>query len=137
MPQPWSWKVCAFVAVIAVTIDALIVQSLLVWLSAAGVLTLLAQFKRTRSGCAVSMPIWMDTATFVSILSVVVAVGTLLPTAALTFVFGISYSILRATRTYWAQPCDSSMEPLTALLLPFLYSVVLFGRRSLSAYRLI
>src|SRR5207249_9909080 len=53
MPQPWSWKVCAFLAVVAVTIDVLIVQSPLVWLGAAGVLTVLAQFKSPISGLAV------------------------------------------------------------------------------------
>ena len=39
-----------------------------------------------------------------------------------------------ATRAYWEQPWDTSMEPLTALFLPFAYAGVLFGRRSLDRY---
>jgi len=250
MPQPWSWKVCAFLAVIAVTIDVLIVQSPLMWLGAAGGLTILAQFKSPMSGLAVvliacgllnyspfemgalsrlyagnvamvifliawlrrhtswsfnslfqpnlinwpllgiavvtplsvlwgrlhpdpsvtynfphsdvswttaqlsqlallaaticvpfavasAIKSWKNVEAAVIIIGVVVAIGTLLTAGALVFGFGSSYAILGATRAYWEQPWDSSMEPLTALLLPFLYSGVLFGRRSLSAYWLV
>ena len=250
IPHPWSWKVCAFLAVVAVTIDVLIVQSPLVWLGAAGVLTILAQFKSPLSGLAVvlftcgllnyspfeigalsrlyagdmaiaifliawfgrqaswscnslfqpnlinrpllgmavitplsmlwsrlhpdpsvtynfphsdvswatvqvsqlalfvaticipfavaaTIKSWKNVEAVVITIGVVVAIGTLLTAAALIFGFGGSYAILGATRAYWEQPWDSSMEPLTALLLPFLYSGVLFGRRSLSAYWLI
>ena len=247
----WSWKVCALIAGVAVTIDILVVQSPLVWLGVAGGLTILAQFKSPMSGLAVvlftcgllnyspfefgalsrlyagdvaiaifliawlgrrhtswsvknlfqpslinhpllaiavvtplsmlwsrlhpdpsvtynfphsdvswaaaqaaqlvllaatiSIPFavaatiksWKNVEAVVIIIGVVVAIGTLLTTAALIFGFGGSYAILGATRAYWEQPWDSSMEPLTALLLPFLYSGVLFGRRSLSAYWLI
>jgi len=77
---------------------------------------------------------WKNVEAVVIIIGVVVAIGTLITAAALIFGFGSSYAILGATRAYWEQPWDSSMEPLTALLLPFLYSGVLFGRRSLSAY---
>ena len=250
MRQPWSWKVCALIACVAVTIDVLVVQSPLVWLGVAGVLTIVGQFKSPMSGLAVvlftcgllnyspfefgalsrlyagnvamaifliawlrrhtswsfnslfqpnlinrpllgmavvtplsmlwgrlhpdpsvtynfphsdvswttaqlsqlallaatiCMPFavasaiksWKNVEAVVIIIGVVVAIGTVLTAAALIFGFGSSYAILGATRAYWEQPWDSSMEPLTALLLPFLYSGVLFGRRSLSAYWLI
>jgi len=80
---------------------------------------------------------WKDVETVVTIMGVVVAIGTLLTAGGLIFGFGSSYSILGATRAYWGQPWDSSMEPLTALCLPFLFAGVLFGRRSLSRYWLI
>jgi len=80
---------------------------------------------------------WKDVETVVIIIGVVVAIGTLLTAGGLMFGFGGSYSILGATRAYWAQPWDSSMEPLTALCIPFLFSAVLFGRRSVSHHRLI
>jgi O-antigen ligase len=250
IPQPWSWKVCALLAVVAVTIDVLIVQSPLVWLGAAGVLTILAQFKSPMSGLAVvlftcgllnyspfeigalsrlyagdvaiaifliawfgrqtswpcnrlfqpnlinrpllgmavitplsmlwsrlhpdpsvtynfphsdvswatvqasqlalfaamicipfavaaTIKSWKNVETVVMMIGAVVAIGTLMTAAALIFGFGGSYAILGATRAYWEQPWDSSMEPLTALVLPFLYSGVLFGRRSVPAYWLI
>jgi len=250
VPQSWSWKVCAFLALVAVTIDVLIVQSPLVWFGAAGVLTILAQFKSPMSGLAVvlftcgllnyspfevgalsrlyagnvamaifliawfgrqtswslnslfqpnlinrpllgmavitplsmlwsrlhpdpsvtynfphsdvswataqasqlalfvaticipfavaaTIKSWKNVEGVVITIVVVVAIGTLLTTAALIFGFGSSYAILGATRAYWEQPWASSMEPLTALVLPFLYSGVLFGRRSLSGYWLI
>lgn len=250
MPQPWSWKVCALIAGVAVTLDVLVVQSPLVWLGAAGGLTILAQFKSPMSGLAVvlftcgllnyspfeigalsrlyagdvaiaifliawfgrhtswsvnslfqpdlinrpllgmavvtplsmlwarlfrdpsvtynfphsevswaiaqasqlallaaticipfavaaTIKSWKNVEAVVTTIGVVVAIGTLLTTAALIFGFGGSYAILGATRAYWEQPWDSSMEPLTALVLPFFYSGVLFGRRSLSAYWLI
>src|SRR5205807_9732386 len=77
---------------------------------------------------------WKNVETVVITIGVVAAIGTLLTSAALIFGFGGSFSILGATRAYWEQPWDSSMEPLTALILPFLYAGVLFGRRSLSRY---
>ena len=80
---------------------------------------------------------WKNVEGVVITMGIVVTLGTLLTTAALFFGFGGSFTILGATRAYWEQPWDSSMEPLSALLLPFLYSGVLFGRRSLSAYRVI
>jgi len=79
---------------------------------------------------------WKDVETVTIMVGSVVAIGTLLTAGGLIFGFGGSYSILGATRAYWAQPWDSSMEPLTALSIPFLFSAVLFGRRSLSHYRL-
>jgi O-antigen ligase len=69
-------------------------------------------------------------------MGVVVAIGTLLTAGGLIFGFGGSYAILGATRAYWGQPWDSSIE-LTALCLPFLFSAVLFGRRSVSRYWLV
>jgi O-antigen ligase len=80
---------------------------------------------------------WKDVETVVIIIGIVVAIGTLLTAGGLIFGFGGSYAILGATRAYWEQPWDSSIEPLTALCLPFLFSAVLFGRRSVSHYRLI
>lgn len=80
---------------------------------------------------------WKDVENVVTIMGVVVAMGTLVTTGGLILGFGGSYAILGATRAYWGQPWDSSMEPLTALCLPFLYAGVLFGRRSLSRYWLI
>ena len=77
---------------------------------------------------------WKDVETLVLTIGVVVALGTLLTAGALIFGFGGSYSILGATRGYWEQPWDASVEPLSALLLPFLYAGVLFGRRSLAHY---
>jgi O-antigen ligase len=77
---------------------------------------------------------WKDVETVVIIIGVVVAIGTLLTAGGLILGFGSSYSILGATRAYWEQPWDTSMEPLTAIFLPFLYAGVLFGRRSLSRY---
>lgn len=249
IPQAWSWKVCALIVAVAVTLDVLIVQSPLVWLGVAGVLTVLAQFSSPLSGLAVviftcgllnfspfeagalsrifpgnvaigifilvwlvgnvswsstrlflsnplSKPLlgmalvtpvsmlwsrlhpdpevtyayphsdvswatvqmtqlallggtlcipfavaagikrWKDVETVVMIIGIIAAIGTLLTMGALLFGFGGSYSILGATRAYWEQPWDASVEPLTALCLPFLYSAVLFGRRSISHYRL-
>ena len=78
---------------------------------------------------------WKNVETIVITMGIVVALGTLVTTAAVVFGFGGTYTILGATRGYWEQPWDSSMEPLSSLLLPFLYSGVLFGRHSLSRYR--
>ena len=86
---------------------------------------------------AASIKSWKSVEVVVITMGSVVAIGTLLTTAALIFGFGGSYTILGATRAYWEQPWDSSMEPLTALVLPVLYSGVLFGRRSLSSYALV
>ena len=80
---------------------------------------------------------WKDIESVIVITGIVAAIGTMLTAGGLMFGFGGSFAILGATRAYWAQPWDSSMEPLTALLLPFLYAGVLFGRRSLSHYRLV
>ena len=249
VPQGWSWKLCALVAAIAVIVDILLVQSPLIWLGAAGVITVLAQFRSSLSGLAVVIftcgllnyspfemgalsrlypgdlaigifvfawvlsnfswpprnlfpstalnrpflglalltPLsmlwsrlypdpevtyayphsdvswataqasqlvllaatmcipfavaagikrWKDVETVIMMIGLVVAFGTLLTAGGLLFGFGGSYSILGATRAYWGQPWDSSMEPLTALCIPFLFSAVLFGRRSVSHYRL-
>jgi O-antigen ligase len=250
IPQRWQLQICMLIAAVAVTVDILLVQYPLVWLAAAGVLSVLAQFRSPISGLAVvtfscglanyspfeagalsrlypgniaiglfvlawlvsnlstsprsllpgtplNRPLlwialltpvsmlwsrlhpdaevtyayphsdvswataqisqlvllaaticipfavaagikrWKDVETVVIIVGMVVAVGTLLTAGGLIFGYGSSYSILGATRTYWEQPWDSSMEPLTALCLPFLFSAVLFGRRSLSHYWLI
>jgi len=247
IPQGWSWKICVLIAAVAVTVDLLFVQFPLVWLGAAGVLAVLAQFRSPVSGLAVvtftcgllnyspfetgalarlypgnvaigifllawlsrntssspkslfpttvlNRPLvglalvapismllsrlhpdpevtyayphsdvswataqisqlvllaatlcipfavaaaikrWKDVETVVMIVAVVVAIGTLLTAGGLIFGFGGSYAILGVTRAYWEQPWDSSMEPLTALCLPFLYAGVLFGRRSVSRY---
>ncbi|MBV9623920.1 MAG: O-antigen ligase family protein [Acidobacteria bacterium] len=80
---------------------------------------------------------WKDVETVVIMIGAVAAVGTLLTAGGLIFGYGGSFSILGATRGYWGQPWDSSMEPLTALCLPFLYAGVLFGRGWLSRYRLV
>ena len=249
IPRSWSWKLCALVAAVAVSLDLLIVQYPMVWLGVAGAVTVLAQFRSPLSGLAVviftcgllnyspfemgalsrlypgnvaigifilawllsnfSWPLrnlfpstvlnkpllslallvplsmlwsrlhldpevtyayphsdvswataqisqlgllavticipfavaagikrWKDVETVVMIIGIVAAIGTVLTAGGLMFGFGGSYSILGATRAYWAQPWDSSMEPLTALCLPFLFSAVLFGRRSVSHYRL-
>jgi O-antigen ligase len=80
---------------------------------------------------------WKDVQTVIIMTGIVVAIGTVLTAGGLMFGFGGSFAILGATRAYWGQPWDSSMEPLSGLLLPFLYAGVLFGRRSLSHYWLI
>lgn len=80
---------------------------------------------------------WKDIETIVTVIGIVVAIGTVLTMGGLILGFGGTFAILGATRAYWAQPWDSSMEPLSGLLLPFLYAGVLFGRRSLSHYWLI
>lgn len=77
---------------------------------------------------------WKQVENVVIAIGIVVAIGTMLTAAGLIFGFGGSYSILGATRAYWEQPWDSSVEPLSALCIPFLYAGVLFGRRSLSRY---
>jgi O-antigen ligase len=80
---------------------------------------------------------WRDIQTIVITMGFVVALGTVITIAALIFGFGGTYDILGATRAYWEQPWHASVVPLSAILLPFLYSAVLFGRRSLSRYGLI
>jgi O-antigen ligase len=80
---------------------------------------------------------WKDVETVIITIGVVVAIGTLLTAGGLVLGYGGSYSILGATRAYWGEPWDSSVEPLSALCLPFLFSAVLFGRRSVSHYWLI
>jgi O-antigen ligase len=77
-----------------------------------------------------------DIENVVTIVGIVVAIGALLTAGGLIFGFGGSFSILGATRAYWEQPWDISVEPLSALCLPFLYAGVLMGRRSLSRHRL-
>lgn len=79
---------------------------------------------------------WKDIETVVILIGVVVALGTLLTIGGLVFGYGSSYSILGATRAYWGQAWDSAVEPLSGLCIPFLFSAVLFGRRSVSHYRL-
>jgi len=79
---------------------------------------------------------WKDVETVVTIMGIVVAIGTLITAGGLIFGYGGTYVILGATRAYWGQPWDSSIE-LSALCLPFLFSGVLFGRRSLSRYWLV
>jgi O-antigen ligase len=80
---------------------------------------------------------WKDIETVIIIMGAVVALGTLVTIAGLIFGFGGTYTILGATRAYWEQPWDASMEPLSSLVLPFLYAGVLFGRGSLSRYSVI
>jgi O-antigen ligase len=80
---------------------------------------------------------WNDIETVIIIMGIVVTLGTLVTIAALIFGFGGTYSILGATRAFWEQPWDTSMEPLSSLLLPFLYAGVLFGKSNLSRYRLV
>jgi O-antigen ligase len=80
---------------------------------------------------------WQDVQTIVIAMGIVVSLGTLLTVAALIFGFGGTYDILGATRAYWEQPWHASVVPLSAIILPFLYSGVLFGRRSFSLYGLI
>src|SRR5215472_17800715 len=53
VPQGWSWKLCALVAAIAVIVDLMLVQSPLIWLGAAAVVAVLAQFRSPLSGLAV------------------------------------------------------------------------------------
>jgi O-antigen ligase len=250
IPQGWSWKICTLLAAVAVTIDVLLVQYPLVWLGAAGVAAVLAQFRSPISGLAVVIfscglanyspfetgawsrlypgnvavgifilawlvsnistssksllpttavnrplvgialmtPIsilwsrlhpdpevtyayphsdvswttaqvsqvvllvatlcipfavaaaikrWKDVETVVIIIGLMVGVGTLLTAGGLMFGFGGTYQILGARRAYWTEPWDSSIEPLAALCLPFLFSAVLFGRGSVSRYWLI
>ena len=74
-----------------------------------------------------------DIETVVIIVGAVVAIGTVLTIGGLIFGFGGSYTILGFTRAYWGEPWDSSVE-ISALCLPFLFSAVLFGRRSVSHY---
>lgn len=249
IPQGWSWKICVSIAAIAVAMDFALVQYPLVWLSVAGMLAVLAQFRSPTSGLAVVIfscgllnyspfetgalsrlypgnvaigifllawlgsnlstsprnllpttalnkpllgialmtPIsmlwsrlhpdpevtyayphsevswataqvsqlvllaatlcipfavaagikrWKDVETVVIIAGSVVAIGTLVTVGGLIFGYGGTYTILGATRAYWEQPWDSSVE-VSALCLPFLFSAVLFGRRSVSRYWLI
>lgn len=249
-PQSWSWKVCALIAAVAVTVDVLVLQFPMVWLGVAGAVTVLALFRspisglamvifscgllnyspfeagalsrvyagnvaigifllawitsrnsldaqslfpsnalnRPLVGIAVVAPIsmlwsrlspdpevtyayphsdvswtmvqvsqlvllaatlcipfavaagikrWKDIETVVTIIGITVAIGTLITAGGLILGFGGSYAILGATRAYWGQAWDASLEPLSAICLPFLYAGVLFGRRSLSRYRLI
>ena len=75
--------------------------------------------------------------TVVLILASSVAIGGLVTAAALIFGFGGTFTILGATRAYWEQPWDSSIEPLSSLLVPFLFAGIMFGRRSLIRYRLV
>jgi O-antigen ligase len=75
-----------------------------------------------------------DVETIVMTIGIIAGIGTLLTAGGLVFGFGGSFSILGATRAYWEQPWDSSVEPLTAICLPFLYSAVLFGHSSISRY---
>jgi O-antigen ligase len=79
---------------------------------------------------------WTDVETVVTMMGMVVALGTLVTAGGLIFGYGGTYTILGATRAYWGQPWDSSIE-ISALCLPFLFSAVLFGRRSVSRYWLI
>jgi O-antigen ligase len=248
IPQGWSWKICVLIAGVAVMMDFALVQYPLVWLSVAGVLAVLAQFRSPLSGLAVvifscgllnyspfetgalsrlypgnvaigifllawlvsksmsdksffpttalNRPLlgiavmtsisilwsrlhpdpevtyayphsevswaaaqisqlvllaatlcipfavgagikrWKDVETVVAIVGSIVAIGTLLTAGGLIFGYGGTYTILGATRAYWEQPWDSSVE-VSALCLPFLFSAVLFGRRSVSRYWLI
>jgi hypothetical protein len=69
----------------------------------------------------------------VIVMGIVAALGTLVTVAAMMYGFGGSFEILGTTRAYWDQPWQSSIR-LTELILPFLYSGVIFGRRSLSSY---
>jgi len=69
-------------------------------------------------------------------MGVVTTLGTLLTAGAMIYGLGGSFEILGVTRAYWEQPWQSSVR-LTELVLPFLYSAVLFGRRCLPAYGLI
>jgi O-antigen ligase len=250
IPQSWSWRLCALIAAVAVTLDVLLVQFPLVWLGTAAVVAVVAQFRSPMSGLAVvvfscglanyspfevgalsrlypgnvaiaifllawlmsnsstslkslfpsnplSKPLlgmalvtavsmlwsrlhpdpevtyayphsdiswttaqfselillaatlcipfavaagikrWKDVETILIMIGVVVAIGTLLTLGGLIFGYGGSFSILGARRAYWGESWDSSIEPLSALCLPFLFSAVLFGRRSLSHYWLI
>ena len=248
MPDVWSWRVCVLIAALAVTLDVLLVQYPLVWLGAAALIAVLAQFRSPLSGLAVVIfscglanyspfdagalsrvypgdvaigifilawlfgnlpgsprnfipatvvnrpllgiavmtPISMlwsrlypdhevtyayphsdvswttaqltqllllaatlcipfavasgikrrkDIETVVMLIGAVVAVGTLLTIGGLIFGYGGNYTILGATRAYWGEPWDSSVE-VTGACLPFLFAAVLFGRRSVSHYRL-
>lgn len=248
-PQDRSWKICVLIAAIAVSVDVLFVESPLVWLSAAGALAVLAQFRSPLSGLAVviltsgllnyspfevgalsrlypgnvaigifilawllsnlSWPLknlfppsalnkpllgmalvaplsmvwsrlspdpevtyafphsdvswtaaqmselvllaatvcipfavaagikrWKDVENVITGVGIVVAIGTILTVGGLVFGYGGSYSILGATRAYWGQPWDSSVE-LSALCLPFLYAGALLGRGSVSRHGLI
>jgi len=74
-----------------------------------------------------------DAENLVITVGVVVTLGTLVTLAAIIYGFGGSYDILGETRAYWEQPWQASIR-LTELILPFLYSGVLFGRRSLTSY---
>jgi O-antigen ligase len=85
---------------------------------------------------ATAIKSWRQVEAVVVTVGIVSALGTLLTIAALLFRFGGDFAILGATRAYWEQPWHSSM-PLNALILPFLYAGMLFGRRSLSAYGLV
>jgi O-antigen ligase len=75
-----------------------------------------------------------DVETILIMIGIVVAIGTLLTVGGLILGYGGSFSILGIRRAYWGEPWDSSVEPLSALCLPFFFSAVLFGRRSLSRY---
>jgi O-antigen ligase len=86
---------------------------------------------------AATIKSWKKLEAVVIILGIAVALGALVTAAALILGFGGTYSILGATRAYWEQPWDSSIEPLSSLLIPFLYAGIVFGRRSLSRYWLV
>lgn len=74
----------------------------------------------------------------VTLMGTVAALGAVVTLIAMIYGFGGSFEILGVTRAYWDQPWQSSIR-LTELILPFLYSGVVFGRRSLSpsSYRTI
>lgn len=107
------------------------------WTTAqASQLVLLAAILCLPFAVAAGIKRWKDIEIVLMMIGVVAGIGTLLTAGGLIFGYGGSYAILGATRAYWEQPWDSSIEPLTALCLPFLFAAVLFGRRSVSHYRL-
>src|SRR5438105_4765317 len=123
MPQLWSWKVCVFLVGVAVVIDVLVVQSPLVWLAGAGMLAIGAQFWNPISSLAVVIFTCglLSYSPFES-----GALSRLYPGDLAIGIFLVAWLV---GRTSW------SVDPLCSLLLPLLYSGVLFGRHSLSRYR--
>jgi len=84
---------------------------------------------------AAAIRTWKEMETVILTVGVVVGLGTVLTILALVFGFGSSYSILGFRRAYWEQPWHTSVQALAAVLLPFLYSAVVFGRRAIARYR--
>ena len=107
------------------------------WVTAqASQLILLAGTLCVPFAVAAGVKSWKHIENVVIAVGMAVATGTLLTAGGLVLGFGGTYNILGATRAYWGQPWDSSVEPLSALCLPFLYAGVLFGRRTLRHYGL-
>jgi O-antigen ligase len=85
---------------------------------------------------AAAVKSWKNIEFVIIVMGAVAAIGSIVTAAAMVFGFGGSFEILGATRAYWEQPWQSSMY-VTIVILPFLYSAVVFGYRFIRFYGLI